>query len=80
MKRAEVQLPDPLYQKVEGIAQHLHLSVPEVLCRAAEELVKNQPLPGGATSADWRFPEALSLGQLSGPVEDWRQLANEPGV
>ncbi len=80
MKRAEVQLPDPLYQKVEGIAQHLHLSVPEVLCRAVEQLVNNQPLTSGATFADWRFPAALSLGQFNGLVEDWRLLANEPGV
>ncbi len=80
MKRAEVQHPDPLHQKVEGIAQHLHLSVPEVLCRAVEQLLNNQTVPGGAPVADWRFLEALSLGQLNDPAEDWRLLANEPGV
>ena len=38
MKKAEVQLPEPLYQQVEGLAKQLHLTVPEVLCKAAEQM------------------------------------------
>jgi hypothetical protein len=35
MKRAEVQLPDALYQQVEGLAVRLRMNVPELLSAAA---------------------------------------------
>jgi hypothetical protein len=77
MKRAEVQLPDALYQQVEGLAVRLHVSVPELLSKAAEQMVlrqaKIQPRPNG----DWQFPEGRHLGTFRVPVEDWRLLANE---
>jgi len=77
MKRAEIQLPDPLYQKIEGLAHQLDLSVPELLVRAAEQMVQHalptQPVPNG----EWRFPEGLHLGAFQAPAEDWRLLANE---
>ena len=73
MKRAEVQLPDPLYEQVEGLAQKLHVSVPELLRHAAEQMVQPQPKRNG----DWRFPEGRNLGEFRAPVEDWRLLANE---
>lgn len=76
MKRAEVQLPDPLYQQVEGLAHHLHLTVPDLLRRAAEQMVERQPLP----PADWRFPEARPLGPFRAPPDDWRLLASEPAA
>jgi hypothetical protein len=76
MKRAEVQLPDALYQQVEGLAVRLRMSVPELLSTAAEQMVlrqaKPQPKPGGG----WRFPEGYHLGAFLAPVEDWRLLAN----
>jgi hypothetical protein len=76
MKRAEVQLPDTIYQQVEGLAAQLHLTVPELLCKAAEQMVhqvKPRPQPNG----EWRFPEGHHLGTFRAPVEDWRLLANE---
>jgi len=77
MKRAEVQLPDPLYQQVEGLAQQLNLSVPELLRQAAEQMLRSQPSPPPAPNGDWRFPEGRHLGPFRAPVEDWRLLANE---
>jgi len=80
MKRAEVQLPDPLYQQVEGLAQHLHLTVPELLCRAAEQLVQSQAPPTPRPVGEWQFPEGRHLGAFRAPAEDWRLLANEPAA
>lgn len=80
MKRAEVQLPDPLYQQVEGLAHQLHLSVPELLARAAEQLVQRQPQPQPPPNGGWHFPEGRHLGPFRAPAEDWRLLANEPAA
>jgi hypothetical protein len=79
MKQAEVQLPDPLYQQVEGLARQLHLSVPELLRRAAEQMVQRQT-PPPEPSREWRFPEGYQLGPFRASVDDWRILANEAGV
>jgi hypothetical protein len=75
MKRAEVVLPDPIYQQVEGLAAQLHLTVPELLCQAAAQIVQRQakPRPNG----EWRFPEGHHLGAFRAPISDWRLLANE---
>ena len=78
MKRAEVQLPDPFYQQVEGLANHLHLSVPELLCRAVEQLVQRQSQTLPKPTVEWQFPEGRPLGPFRAPPEDWRLLANEP--
>lgn len=80
MKKAEVQLPDPLYQQVEGLAQHLHLTVPELLCRAAEQLVERQAPGAPRPAGEWHFPEARHLGPFRTPPDDWRLLANEPAA
>lgn len=80
MKRAEVQLPDPLYQQVERLAHQLHLSVPELLLRAAEQLIQRPPPPPPAPNGDWHFPEGRHLGPFRAPAEDWRLLANEPAA
>ena len=80
MKRAEVQLPDTIYQQVEGLAVQLHLTVPELLCKAAEQMVHRQAKPQPKANGDWRFPEGRHLGDFRAPVGDWRLLANEaPG-
>ena len=73
MKRAEVVLPDPIYQQVEGLAAQLHLTVPEFLCQAAAQIVQRQARSNG----EWRFPEGRHLGAFRAPVGDWRLLANE---
>jgi hypothetical protein len=78
VKKAEVQMPDALYQQVEGLAGQWHTTIPELLRQAVEQMViqqaKRQPSP---SSNQWSFPEARHLGQFSAPVEDWRLLANE---
>ena len=78
MKRAEVQLPETLYEQVKGLAGQLHLTVPELLCQAAEQMVgrlRNRPQP--EANGSWRFPEGRHLGTFQAPVENWRLLANE---
>jgi hypothetical protein len=77
MKRAEVQLPDPLYEQVQGLAKKLHVSVPELLCNAAEQMVQRQIKPQAKKDADWHYPDGRNLGAFRAPVEDWRLLANE---
>ena len=77
MKKAEVQLPDTIYQQLEGLAAQLHLTVPEVLRKAAEQMVLRQPQPQPKANRDWQFPEGRHLGVFRAPVEDWRLLANE---
>lgn len=77
MKRAEVHLPDALYQQVEGLAVRLHLSVPEVLSKAAEQMVLRQAKTRPKANGGWQFPEGRHLGAFRAPVEDWRLLANE---
>jgi hypothetical protein len=77
VKKAEVQLPDALYQQVEGLAGQLHTTVPELMRKAVEQLVLQHPKPRPKANGRWEFPEARSLGQFVAPVEDWRMLANE---
>ena len=77
MKRAEVQLPDTIYQQVEGLAAQLHLTVPEFLCQAAEQMVHRQAKPRSKPNGNWRFPEGRRLGAFRASVEDWRLLAND---
>lgn len=77
MKKAEVQLPEALYQQVEGLAGQLHTTVPELMRKAVEQMVLQQAKPHAKVSGQWRFPDARHLGQFGAPVEDWRLLANE---
>lgn len=77
MKKAEVELPEAVYQKVEGLAAQLHLTVPEVLCEAAEQMLLRQVPPPPKTHGDWSFPAGRRFGAFRAPVEDWRLLANE---
>jgi hypothetical protein len=77
MQRAEVQLPDPLYQQLEGLARQLSLTVPDALRQAAEQMVQRQPKPQRKADGGWQFPEGRHLGPFGTPVEDWRRLANE---
>ena len=77
MRRAEVHLPDALYQQVEGLAVRLHLSVPELLSKAVEQMVRRETKPQPRADGGWRFPEGRHLGPFRSPVEDWRLLANE---
>jgi hypothetical protein len=77
MKRAEVQLPDTICQQIEGLAAQLHLTVPEFLCQAAEQIAQRQAKPQPKPNGEWRFPEGRRLGAFRAAVGDWRLLANE---
>ena len=77
MKRADVQLPDTIYQQVEKLAAQSHLTVPEFLRQAAEQIIQQQTKPEPKPNGEWRFPEGRRLGPFRAPVEDWRLLANE---
>jgi len=78
MKTTEIQLLEPLYDKVLGLADRLHLSMSEVLCKAAEELVQQEiEISGAQNEGKWLFPEGKHLGVFVAKSEDWRMLANE---
>jgi len=77
MKQAEVQLPDAIYQQVEGLAERLQITVPELLCRAAEQMIQRQTPPPNKGNGIWQFPAGRRLGAFLAPVQDWRLLANE---
>lgn len=77
MKKAKVQMTDPLYQKIKGLAKKLDVTVPELLRKAAEQLVQRQVKGQPRKNGGWHFPEGRRLGPFRAPVEDWRLLANE---
>jgi hypothetical protein len=78
MKRTQIQLPDPLYAEVKRVAKLLDWSITEVLRRGAEYMIQCYPPDKHATTG-WELPEALDLGPFLAPVEQWRDLANDPG-
>ena len=77
MKHTEVQLPDAIYQQVEDLANELRLTVPEMLRRAAEQMVLRRATHPPRSNGAWRFPEGRHLGAFRARVEEWRLLANE---
>lgn len=77
MKKAEVQMPEELYQQLEGLAGRLHLTLSGLLCKAAEEIIHRLAAPPRNPNGEWRFPEGRHMGPFGAPVEDWRLLANE---
>ena len=77
MKRAEVQMPDTVYQHLERLAEQRHLTVAELLSKAAEQIVNRQTNTPPKPNGGWRFPEGRHLGAFRARVEDWRLLANE---
>lgn len=77
MKKTEVPLPDELYQQVEGLAGQLHLTVPELLRKATEQMVNRLAKRPAKSNGDWSFPASRHLGTFRAPIEDWRLLANE---
>jgi len=77
MKSTEVQFPEAIYEQVEDLAGRLCLTVPEMLRKAAEQMVLRQAPPQPRANGEWRFPDGRHLGTVRTPVEDWRLLANE---
>ena len=62
MKRAEVQLPDTIYQPVEGLAAQLHLTVPESSAKPLNKWSTAKASPGPNRTATGGFPRAAVWG------------------
>ena len=77
MKRAEVELPDALYRQVEGLAAELHVTVPELLGKTAEQMLHLHAKASPKLNGDWHFPEGRHLGAFRASADDWRLLSNE---
>ncbi len=77
MKTTAVPLPDAVYDQVEILAARKHLTVPELLRQAAEQMVRLPAKPALKPNDDWQFPVARHLGDIRAPAEDLRLLANE---
>lgn len=77
MKTTEVPLPDAVYDQVESLAAQQHLTVPQLLRQAAEQMVCRPAKPPLKPNDDWKFPGARHLGDMRVPAEDLRLLANK---
>ena len=55
----------------------LHLSVPELPSKAAEQMVGREAKTRPRANGGWQFPEGRHLGTFRARVEDWRLFANE---
>jgi Ribbon-helix-helix protein, copG family len=77
MKMTEVPLPDAVYDQVENLAAQRHLTVPELLRQAAEQMVREPARPPFKPNGGWQFPAARHLGEIRVPAEELRLLANE---
>ncbi len=78
MKRTQVQLPEPLYRQIKRLAEDQEWSITEVLRRGAEYMVRCYQ-SGDKDEDEWSPPRPRRMGEFLAPVEDWRDLANEPG-
>lgn len=56
MTRTQIQLPEPLYQRLKVIAERQDWSLAEVIRKAAEHFVNRFPETQGFPKA-WQFPE-----------------------
>jgi hypothetical protein len=55
MTRTQIQLPDPLYQRLKEIAEQQNWSLSEVMRKAAEHFITRFP-EEPKSKAVWRFP------------------------
>ena len=55
MTRTQIQFPDPLYERLKGIAAQNDWSLAEVMRKAAEHFVRRFPEEPSPRAA-WRFP------------------------
>jgi hypothetical protein len=55
MTRTQIQLPDPLYQRLKVIAEQQDWSLSEVMRKAAEHFITRFP-EDPKPKAEWRFP------------------------
>ncbi|MBE0539852.1 MAG: antitoxin [Verrucomicrobia bacterium] len=77
MKTTEVPLPDAVYDQVESLAAELRVTVPQLLCEAAQQMVLRQTPSRPPANGHWQFPEGRRLGTFQARPQDWRLLANE---
>lgn len=77
MIKTQVQLPDALYKEAKRVAREHEISLAEVIRRGIEYIARVYP-PLENASRDWTPPTPSRLGSFSAPVEEWRNLANEP--
>lgn len=76
MDRAQIQLPDTLYEEVKRVAREREMSLAEVVRLGLEYVKRAYPAVGNERS--WAPPPASSLGAFKASPEDWRLLVNEP--
>ena len=55
MTRTQIQLPDPLYQRLKGIAVQQDWSLSEIMRKTAEHFITRFP-EDPKPKAAWRFP------------------------
>ena len=79
LDKTAVPLTDAVYDQVERIAAQRHLTVPELLRQAVEQMVRLPSTPTPRRGVDWEFPAARHLGELRASAEELRLLANESG-
>jgi len=77
MKRTQIQLPDPLYERAKRIAARLDWSVAELIRRGTEYIVGCYE-SAQRSDSPWQPPAARNLGGFLAPPEQWREIANEP--
>ena len=79
MTRTQIQLPDALHAHAKQIAKQHEISLAELVRRGLEHMLRLYPIDEKPPDG-WSLPEALSLGELRAPVEDWRGIAGAPAV
>ena len=61
MTRTQIQLPDPLHQRLKRIARENDWSLAEVIRRAGELYAER--FPPERRGSDWQLPEPFDLGE-----------------
>jgi hypothetical protein len=79
MKRTQIQLPDPLFEKVKKIASRLDWSVAELIRRGTEYIVKCYETAAEDQDSTWQPPAPKKLGKFLASHDQWRDIANDPG-
>ncbi|MFP4511072.1 MAG: hypothetical protein ACLFNQ_13195 [Spirochaetaceae bacterium] len=72
MKRAQVQVPGPLYDRARRVAELRDWSVSEVFRRALEQYVAESPV--GTSPESRELPEPRSMGNEKISYGHWRDL------
>jgi len=79
MKRTQIQIPEPLYEKAYRLAEIRDWSLSEVIRRAVEQYVEE--CGHDSRSDSWILPEPVELGEEIVPYERWRDLvADDEGT